>query len=543
MSRSFDQKRRGFSNVDPRDQARGGLDVCASRNQHLLHQTVIFVPSPTTYSYSFITSFLATMLVIYILSILFPSANAVNNGLAFTPQMGWNNWNTFGCSVSQSLFLQMSSSLVSTGLRDIGYNHVLLDDCWSDGRDSHGCIRVDETKFPKGMKWLADELHREKFLFGIYSSAGEMTCARYEGSLDFEQQDAQSWAAWGVDYLKYDNCFHKGRFGTPEASFNRFKRMGEALSSTQRPILYSLCNWGEDYVHTWGYSIANSWRISGDIYDHFNRPDALCSCSDPRDPHCVSPGSMCSVMHILNKVTPYVDRGFQGGWNDLDMLEVGLGGMSDEEYKAHFSLWAALKSPLIIGADMSKLTARALTILNNPAVVAVNQDPLGRPAVQISRNQDIKKDKYGQGETQIWSGPLWPKDQVVMFLNAGDEELEMSATLADIFVHQGPGGSAPQTKEEFDIHDLWADRMDDEIAEQILAGNNQYLKHSYNATELPHQEGLRIGDERLLGRRVGSVGPGNDEIKVTVPRHALKMYRLRNLTGRSKSYAIRKDEL
>jgi alpha-galactosidase len=124
-----------------------------------------------------------------------------------------------------------------------------------------------------------------------------------------------------------------GRFGYPEISFNRYNKMGKALNATGRPILYSLCNWGEDYVHTWGMSIANSWRVSGDIYDHFNRPDMLCSCTDPRDPHCIAPGSHCSVMNIINRVAPYVDRGQYGGWNDLDMLEVGLGGMSDEEYK------------------------------------------------------------------------------------------------------------------------------------------------------------------------------------------------------------------
>ncbi|KAI9870443.1 MAG: hypothetical protein M1823_008741, partial [Watsoniomyces obsoletus] len=123
------------------------------------------------------------------------------------------------------------------------------------------------------------------FLYGMYSSAGEMTCARYEGSLDHETEDAESFASWDVDYLKYDNCYHMGRFGYPEVSYNRYNNMWQALNSTGRPILYSLCNWGEDYVHTWGMSLANSWRVSGDIYDHFNRPDALCQCTNPADPH------------------------------------------------------------------------------------------------------------------------------------------------------------------------------------------------------------------------------------------------------------------
>lgn len=258
---------------------------------------------------------------------------AVNNGLARTPQMGWNNWNSLGCDVSQSLLLDTSKILLDSGLRDVGYQYVVLDDCWSDGRDDDGYLRSDSRKFPDGMKWIAKQLHDMGFLYGMYSSAGEMTCARYAGSLDHEVKDAEIWASWDVDYLKYDNCYHMGRFGYPEVSFNRYNKMAKALNSTGRPILYSLCNWGEDYVHTWGMSIANSWRISGDIYDHFNRPDTLCACDDPRDPYCIAPGSHCSVMNILNKVAVYADRGQHGGWNDLDMLEVGLGGMTDEEYK------------------------------------------------------------------------------------------------------------------------------------------------------------------------------------------------------------------
>jgi len=169
------------------------------------------------------------------------------------------------------------------------------------------------------------------------------------GSLDWEENDAKSFANWGADYLKYDNCYHMGRFGTPKISFDRYKVMWDAINATGRPMLYSLCNWGEDYIHTvsitmntinldtslitlqWGMSIANSWRMSGDIYDSFSRPDDLCSCTDASDPHCIAPGSHCSVLNIVNKVAAFADRGQPGGWNDLDMLEVGNGGMTDEE--------------------------------------------------------------------------------------------------------------------------------------------------------------------------------------------------------------------
>jgi alpha-galactosidase len=174
-----------------------------------------------------------------------PSVLAVNNGLARTPQMGWNNWNSLGCDVSESLLLDTSKILLDTGLQDVGYQYVVLDDCWQDERGADGYIKEDLNKFPHGMKWVAEELHKMGFLYGMYSSAGEMTCARYEGSLDHETEDATSFASWGVDYLKYDNCFHMGRFGTPEISFNRYNKMWQALNATGRPILYSLCNWGE----------------------------------------------------------------------------------------------------------------------------------------------------------------------------------------------------------------------------------------------------------------------------------------------------------
>jgi len=178
-----------------------------------------------------------------------------------------NNWNSLGCDVSESLLLDTSEVLVDSGLRDVGYTYVVLDDCWSDGRDENGYLRVDKKKFPSGMSFVADQIHREGLLYGMYSSAGEMTCARYgisiysqlivdqtdaavAGSLDFEENDAKSFASWGVDYLKYDNCYHLGRFGTAQITFNRYKVMWDALNSTGRPILYSLCNWGEDYPHT-----------------------------------------------------------------------------------------------------------------------------------------------------------------------------------------------------------------------------------------------------------------------------------------------------
>ncbi|KAM0329990.1 hypothetical protein ACHAQA_004159 [Verticillium albo-atrum] len=483
---------------------------------------------------------------------LFNVVGALNNGLARTPQMGWNNWNALGCDVSEDLLLDTSRKLVDLGLRDLGYNYVVLDDCWSGGRDKDGFQFEDRDKFPSGMKAVSDAIHDMNMLFGMYGTAGEMTCARYPGSLDWEENDAKSFAAWGVDYLKYDNCYSMGRHGTPKVSYDRFNTMGKALNATGRPIVYSLCSWGEDYVYSWGVSISNSWRMSGDIYDSFARPDVLCSCDDPRDPTCTSWGTHCSVLNILNKVAAYADRAQPGGWNDLDMLEVGQGGMTDDEYKAHFTMWALVKSPLLIGADLRSLPAAALTILNNPAIIAISQDPAARSALRVAIDYNVKKDKYGVGETQVWSGWLANGDQVVAFLNAADEALEMKVDLEEVFVRDGPGGSAAQVHHEWQIYDLWAERMPTDVAQGLLDASEAkdeakaaklFEKANwYNSTELPYKEGLAKGDERLLGKHVGSV-KARGVLKAKVPRHGVVTYRLRTEAPGLKRYSMTKEEL
>ena len=249
-------------------------------------------------------------------------------------------------------------------------------------------------------------------------------------------------------------------------------------------------------------------------------------------------------MNIINKVSAYADRGAPGGWNDMDMLEVGLGGMTDEEYIVHFSMWCALKSTLLIGADLRTLSPKTLSILNNPAVIAVSQDPIGRSASRVRQDFNVKKDKYGQGEVQIWSGPLYPNDQLLVLLNAADEDLDITTDLDEIFVHEGPEGSAPHVHETFHVHDLWADRMDDRQAEKILGGDPaKFQKGWYNSTELSYKDGLTNGDERLLGKKVSVLSPSKPELSVKVPRHSLKMYRLRPQSGKVTRYALTKQEL
>jgi alpha-galactosidase len=217
---------------------------------------------------------------------------------------------------------------------------------------------------------------------------------------------------------------------------------------------------------------------------------------------------------------------------------------SYNQYKAHFSLWAALKSPLLIGADLRTLSPSALTILNNPAIIAINQDPLGKAVHRTSRNLQVSKDEYGIGETQVWSGPLAGGDQVVLFLNAANEDMEMTASLAEIFVADGPGGSASQIKDTWDVYDLWENRMDEKTAEAIIENGHGKSGSWYNSTELSYKDGQRNGDERLLGKKVSMIKP-NGAITVTVPRHGIKVFRLREVSDGEQKWrkSLVKDEL
>ena len=229
--------------------------------------------------------------------------------------------------------------MVDYGLRDLGYNYVILDDCWSAGRTANGTLQPNMTRFPNGMGHVADKLHSMGLMFGMYSSAGLYTCAKYAASLGREVQDANTFAFWGVDYLKYDNCYNEGQSGTSLITYNRYNAMSKALNQTGRPILYSMCNWGEDKPWNWAQTMSNSWRMSGDIYDSFDRPDARCPCTGDDGYDCQLPGFHCSVMNILNKMAAIQSKSQSGAVNDMDGLEIGNGGMSDDEYKLHFSMW------------------------------------------------------------------------------------------------------------------------------------------------------------------------------------------------------------
>ncbi|KAF8307282.1 alpha-galactosidase [Clavulina sp. PMI_390] len=314
-----------------------------------------------------------------------------------------------------------------------------MDDCWhAPTRDpSTGAPLADPAKFPNGIKHLADSVHALGLKLGIYSDAGAMTCGRRYGSLGYEEIDAKTYASWDIDYLsQYDNCYNQGESGTPQISFNRYNTMSKALNATGRPILYSMCNWGDDGPWNWASTIANSWRISGDIIDQFAGYDDRCPCEDALD--CKLPGYHCSAATIIDYAAPLGQKAYVGGWNDLDMLEVGNGGMTYDEYVAHFSMWALLKSPLILGHDLGAMTNETYSIITNSAIIGINQDRYHTPAIRRWRRalagQEATYSKAaGTPSIQLWSGPVSDGSTVVAILNTGEEGQKVDLLMKDVF--------------------------------------------------------------------------------------------------------------
>ncbi|TBU34247.1 glycoside hydrolase [Dichomitus squalens] len=375
-----------------------------------------------------------------------PAVLALNNGLARTPQMGWNTWNHFGCGISQDTIENSAKALISNGLYKLGYEYVLVDNCWqADARDPNtGAPVEDKSKFPDGIKAVADKIHSMGLKFGIYSSAGTYTCGGKFGSLDYEEIDAKTYASWGVDYLKYDNCNNEGRAGTPQVSYERYNNMSKALLATGRPILYSMCNWGEDGPWSFAVNIANSWRISGDIYDNFDRYDDRCPCTSVLD--CKLAGFHCAMSRIIDFSAPLLQKSGKGHWNDLDMLEVGNGGMTYDEYVTHFSMWALVKSPLILGNEITSMSDETKQIITNDAIIAVNQDSNGSPAGRV-----WKKPASQGGDIQLWSGSLSNNQYVFAVLNTSPVNQTVDISFLDVFVDQGRYfGSGT-----FTLYDLW----------------------------------------------------------------------------------------
>ncbi|WOX07793.1 NPCBM/NEW2 domain-containing protein [Streptomyces sp. N50] len=284
-----------------------------------------------------------------------PASPALADGQALTPPMGFNNWNSTNCRAefNESMVEGIADIFVNKGLKAAGYQYVNLDDCWAlPNRDADGKLVPDPVRFPHGIKAVADYVHSKGLKLGIYTSAGTKTCndAGFPGGLGHEYSDAQQFADWGVDYLKYDNCNNQG-----VDAKSRYTTMRDALKATGRPIVFSICEWGENKPWEWAADIGHLWRTTGDISDNW--------------------GSMLSILKQNLPLAPYAGPGH---WNDPDMLEVGNGGMTDTEYRSHFSMWSIMAAPLLIGSDLRTATPATFDILDNKEVIAVDQDPLGK---------------------------------------------------------------------------------------------------------------------------------------------------------------------
>jgi alpha-galactosidase len=347
--------------------------------------------------------------LLIIAAVLFPLATSaaqanpsLSSGLALTPPMGWNSWNKFACNVSEDMIKSMADAMVKAGMKDAGYQYVNIDDCWQVSRDANGNIVADPQRFPHGMKALGDYIHALGLKFGIYSDAGSKTCAGRPGGLGHEYQDALQYAAWGVDYLKYDWC----NTSTQDAKAS-YANIRAALDASGRPIVLSICEWGTAKPWLWGKgSGGNSWRTTGDIKDRWQGKVEW------------NPGDCCSygVLDIIDAEAELYSYAGPGHWNDPDMLEVGNGGMTDIEYRSHFSLWAILAAPLIAGNDLRDMRPEIRDILTNKEVIAIDQDPLGRQGERVWKN----------GDQEVWAKQLNDGSRAVILLNRGKTEQDIS---------------------------------------------------------------------------------------------------------------------
>ncbi len=355
------------------------------------------------------------------------------------PPMGWNSWNTFAENIDEQLILDSADALIEKGLLDAGYNYVVIDDCWAlRERGKDGKIVPDPKKFPNGMRSLADKLHAKGLKFGMYSCSGLMTCAQYPSSLDREWIDAQSFAEWGVDFLKYDYCYRPANRKGEES----YRAMGLALANSGRDILFSACSWGADKTHEWIRTTgADMWRSTGDIFDNWN-----------------------SIKSLIEQQFDRLAYGGKGCFNDMDMLvigmhgkgHVGLGGCTETEYKTHFAAWCMLQSPLMIGCDLRSADDFTLSLLKNSVLIGIDQD---EKCAQTYR--------LGGDEAPVLVRALENGDVAIGLFNLADGEKHAWLTLNDI----GIGVNSGKTLE---LTDCWT-------------GEKSIVKNGYIGSRLaPH---------------------------------------------------------
>ncbi|MDG0832531.1 glycoside hydrolase family 27 protein [Pelomonas saccharophila] len=345
--------------------------------------------------------------------------DAPKPNIAPTAPMGWNSWNKFACNVSEQLIRQQADAMASSGMKDAGFQYIVIDDCWQTSRDADGNILADPERFPSGIRALADYVHSKGLKFGLYSDAGSLTCAGRPGSAGHEFQDARQYAKWGVDYLKYDWC-HTG----PRNAEAAYTIMAKALRESGRDIVLSICEWGDHQPVHWAPPLGHLWRTTPDIGDLW----------DNKEPWPLG------VVNILDRQAELWSYAAPNAWNDPDMLEVGNGGMTTTEYESHFSLWAMLAAPLIAGNDLSRMDADTLRILTNKDVIAVDQDPLGKPGRRM----------WKEGELEVWVRPLQGGEFAAVLFNRGKTPVDMKLSWDSLGLPAG---------QKAEVRDLWSKKL------------------------------------------------------------------------------------
>lgn len=352
-----------------------------------------------------------------LLSSLFTSAQTPRNQLTPRPPMGWMTWNLFQGNINEQLIRETADAMVEGGFRDAGYEYIFIDDLWQGGRDRQNNIIPDSEKFPNGMKALADYVHSKGLKLGIYSDAAQLTCGGWTASLGFEEQDARTFASWGIDYLKYDYCNAPGDSATAR---HRYRTMANALQNSGRDIVLGICEWGQRQCEEWCEEVGGQlWRTSYDVRDMWK--------------DIVKEGGM-GIIDIVNVTAPLAKYVRPGQWPDMDMLVVGLngtGGPSSDlggvgctqtEYQTQMSMWCMMASPLAMTNDLRKVSEDDRRILLNPEIIAINQDVLGKAA-----ERKVMNDNY-----QIFVRPLADGSHAVALLNTSEKPLTLTADFASL---------------------------------------------------------------------------------------------------------------
>ncbi len=395
------------------------------------------------------------LVVVFLVLVSINTFSQKFEGLAETPPLGWNSWNTFATDINEELVKGIADKFIELGLKDAGYEYIVLDDGWmAKERDANGNLVADPVKFPNGMKALADYIHSKGLKFGIYNCAGSKTCGGYPGSRGFEYQDARLYASWDVDYLKYDWC-NTEKLNAEGA----YMTMRDALKKAGRPIVFSICEWGDNEPWKWAKDVGHAWRVTGDIIN----------CWDCEIGH----GSWSSrgVWKIINLREDIRKFAGPGHWNDYDMMEVG-NGMTDAEDRSHFAMWSMLASPLIMGNDLRTASKETVKTLANKEVIAVNQDKLGIQGFRFSNENNF----------EIWLKPLEKDAWAMTFVNMSDETKsidfdwikhgfgddlngkwvdlkQQKFSIRDLYNHKNLGDTSSNLKAEIGSHDVLMIKM------------------------------------------------------------------------------------